>query len=847
MDPVRFGDFELLPAERRLLRRGEPVDVGGRAFDLLCVLASQPGRLVAKATLLERVWPRLVVDENNLAAQVASLRRVLGAGAIRTVPGFGYRLELAVHALQDAAALATTSAALPAPVAAPAATLVPRPPWPGRLEALLGRDGALAELQAMLAVPGPVTVVGEPGLGKTRLAQEILVRAAREPGAPLLAWVELQPLGDVLRLPAAIALALGQALPEAAEPVAALAQLIDRQPLLLVLDSAEHLEAALRAPLSRWLRDCPQLRLLLTSQTPLGLPGEHVFRLQPLVLPAADAPAHETQLLPAVQLFAARASAHGPHFALNATTLPLVAAICRKLDGNPLALELAAARVHALGLSTLLERLDDRLRLLRQVVRGEDPRHDALSAAFDWSYALLSANEQRVFNRLGAFTGSFELPVAARCVADEAIDAAEALDLVGRLVDRSLVAALPTEPPRYRLAETARLYARERLRESGGFETAQRRMAAALLARLDAAWQEYWSLDEALWLARHEPELDNLRAACDWAAQHDGELCVALYGSAWPLLVEADLHAEWRARFEQVAPLLNDALPALRLGRFWEAVASLESGRRHDRARYAAELAARFHEQARDARSRYLALLLWAANAGGDVDAARAAHDAARALEDPAWPARLLAFGDLVEARLALAAGRFVQARAACTRAVRHALATSERQALAASVCLVEIDLVSGETASALQLVRPMAQGLRHSGRRETRQELLSLGLCALLESGALEEARAFAAELHGLALRNDRGRLHEVLDAMACLACACGRPADAARIVVVADQAQSAHGVAQRRPASQRMRALIDARLATELGAGWLEQAHAARPRLDEAGACALALGLGG
>ena len=291
----------------------------------------------------------------------------------------------------------------------------------------------------------------------------------------------------------------------------------------------------------------------------------------------------------------------------------------------------------------------------------------------------------------------------------------------------------------------------------------------------------------------------------------------------------------------------DSVLPALRLGRFWEAVASLESGRRHDRARYAAELAARFHEQARDARSRYLALLLWAANAGGDVDAARTAHEAARALEDPAWPARLLAFGDLVEARLALAAGRFVQARAACTRAVRHALATSERQALAASVCLVEIDLVSGETASALQLVRPMAQGLRHSGRRETRQELLSLGLCALLESGALEEARAFAAELHGLALRNDRGRLHEVLDAMACLACACGRPADAARIVVVADQAQSAHGVAQRRPASQRMRALIDARLGAELGAGWLEQARATRPRLDEAGACALALGLGG
>jgi len=834
MDPIRCGEFELHPAERRLLRRGEPVDLGARAFDLLCVLAGQPGKLVSKSTLLERVWPRLVVDENNLAAQVAALRRVLGAGAIRTVPGFGYRLELPVEP-QGAAAAETKAAAK---VAAPL-------PWPGRLDPLLGRDGALAELLALLAEPGPVTIAGEPGLGKTRLAQEVLLRAAREAGAPLLAWVELQPLREPARVPAAIALALGQALPESAEPVAALAQLIGRQSLLLVLDSAEHLEAGLRTPLNRCLRECPGLRLLLTSQAPLGLTGERVFRLQPLVLPAADAPAQEAMQLPAVQLFAARASAHGQGFALTPATVPLVAEICRKLDGNPLALELAAARVHSLGLATLLERLDDRLRLLRQSARGDDPRHDALSAAFDWSHALLSVNEQRVFNRLGAFAGSFELAVAARCVADEAIDAAEALDLVGRLVDRSLVSALPTEPARYRLAETARLYARERLRESGGLEAAQRRMSAALLARLDAAWQDYWSLDEALWLARNEPELDNLRAACDWAAANDGELCVALYGSAWPLLVEADLHAEWRARFEQVAPLLHEALPAQRLGRFWEAVASLESGRRHDRARYAAELAARFHEQARDARSRYYALLQWSVNAGGDAEAARSTHAAARVLEDPAWPARLLAFGDLVEARLALAAGRFVPARAACTRAVRHALATSERQALAASVCLVEIDIASGEIASALQLVRPMAQGLRHSGRRETRQELLSIGLCALIEAGALEEARAFAAELHELALRSDPGRMHEVLDAMACLACAGGRPADAARIVIVADRSQAEHGVAQRRPVGQRMRALIGARLSAELGEDWLAQAQAARPPLDEPGACALALGL--
>src|SRR6266851_2903498 len=174
MDLIRIGAFELYPSERMLCTAGKPVDVGARAFDLLLVLVEHQGRLVTKTVLLERVWPRLIVDENNLPAQIASLRRVLGAGAIRTIPGFGYRLELPVSRRQAAEPA-------PAPVAAPREReppqlSVPRRAWPSRLGSLIGRDGDLHELQKALAQSCLVTIVGIAGVGKTRIAQEILAR-----------------------------------------------------------------------------------------------------------------------------------------------------------------------------------------------------------------------------------------------------------------------------------------------------------------------------------------------------------------------------------------------------------------------------------------------------------------------------------------------------------------------------------------------------------------------------------------------------------------------------------------------------------------------------------------------
>jgi predicted ATPase/DNA-binding winged helix-turn-helix (wHTH) protein len=838
MDLIRVGAFDLYPSERLLCAGGKRLDLGARAFDLLLVLAENPGRLVTKAALLERVWPRLVVDENNLPAQIAALRRILGAGAICTVPGFGYRLELEVRAGGVNGAVAAAEAAPPAP------QLMPRRSWPHRLAPLIGRDDELREVQEALERSCLVSIVGIAGVGKTRLAQEVLARETEKAALPA-AWVSLRTVEFAEHVPSAIAVALGLSLPDDGDDFAALGYALHNLSLLLVLDCAEHLSESLAAPLAELLPHTRGVRLLVTSQAPLGIAGEVVYRLAALPAPDPDVAQEIAAQYASVALFAQRAAAADRSFVLSATNTTLVAEICRRLDGIPLALELAAARVPALGLATLLERLDDRFRLLRAAGRPSDARHGALHTAFDWSYDLLSAEEQRVFNRLGAFAGSFSLDSAARYAADVDTDTSEVIDLIGRLVDRSLVSVLAVHPPRYALLESARDYALEKLRGQGGLDAARQRMAATLLELLDLAYQEYWSLDEAIWLHRYEHDLANVRASIDWTMAHDPDLSVALFGSAWPLFVETDLYGEGRARYSQALALLHDGLPRARVGRFWEAIAAYDSARQCDRARYAAELAARMHSAASDARAHYFALMQLAANWRVDTEAARAAFDAARSLEDPAWPARLLAHGALTEGTLLTSAGKFAEARAAYQRAVRLALTTSERQALAATVSIVELDIACGDPAAALQLGRPLALSLRHLGRRETQFELLVMTFMALLISDELPEARATGAELLELALRLDRSKLYTVLDAMAFLACREERYESAARISSCADAAHAGQGQLRRRPAQERMRAAVTATLDGKLGAQWRDIASDSRLRLDEPAACSLGLGL--
>ena len=312
-----------------------------------------------------------------------------------------------------------------------------------------------------------------------------------------------------------------------------------------------------------------------------------------------------------------------------------------------------------------------------------------------------------------------------------------------------------------------------------------------------------------------------------------------------PCFVETDLHAEARTRYSQVLTLLSDALPKGRIGRFWEAIATYDSARQCDRARYAAELAAAMHAATGDTRSHYYALMQLAGNWRVDSDAARSTFDTARRLEEPAWPARLLAFGALTAGGLLMSAGQFVEARAAYQRAVKFALTMSERQALIASVNIVELDIACDNMASALQLGRPLALSLQHLGRRETLFELLSHMFSALLIAGESQEARATGKELYDLALRLDASKLYMVLDAMALLACKERNYEAAARIVVCADAAHEAHGQARRRTTEERIRTAVNTILGEHLSQSWYEDIKDRHEPLDEATACALALGL--
>lgn len=832
MDAIRLRNFELNPTDRRLLVDGQPVDIGGRAFDVLRVLAETPGRLVTKAALLERAWPRLVVDENNLPAQVAALRKVLGADAIQTVPGFGYRLDCGA-----------TESPAPAPPGPPGPLAGPRPrSWPRRLAPLIGRDEDLSRIEAQLAQARLLTLVGTPGIGKSRLAEEILSRERVVP-ATQAAFVTLAPVAELGHVPNAIATALGLSLDPALAPFDALERALGEMPALVVLDSVEHLAPGLAPVLERLLSRQRSIRLLLTSQMPLGVAGEFVFRLEPLALPTAST--LEAGSSAAVRLFAERAGAADRSFTLTAGNAALVADICRRLDGNPLALELAAARVPALGVAALHARLDDRMRLLRSSHGATDARHGTLRAAFEWSYSLLTPLERLAFDRLGVFAGSFSLPMAAECVADAEVDEIEAIDLVARLVDRSLVTALPGDATRYALSETARCFAREQLSQRGDLAGAMVRMAHAVVRRMDVAYEEYWSIEEATWRARYLAELDNVRATLSWAMQHEPALAITAYGSTWPLYVELDLFTEARQTYDELMRLLSNTLPLARLGRFWEAASTFHSMARFDRARYCAELAARMYGEIGEIRGRYYALTLLVTNWRSDNATAQDAFAAARGLEDPEWPPRLLTHGALTECILMMAAGQLVEARDACRRAVRFALAVSERQALAATVRLVELDLACGDLHSALQLGRALAQTLRHSPHVALLIETLTLQCGAELRSGHLEGARATGAQLYHLARQGDVSRLHGALDAMTLLACIEGYYEVAACVADDADRALSTRGLTHRRPADVPLREAAERLLLAHLGASWRSVAQKLRPRRDEAHSCALALGL--
>ena len=697
--PTRFGRVELRPAQRQLLIDGQPAALGARAFDVLLALVEHRERLVSKNELLDLVWPGLVVEENNLQVQVSTLRKWLGPQAIATVPGRGYRFTLASD---EAPAAATPPARRPVP--------------PERPASLLGRDDDLSALLARLDAHPLVTLVGPGGIGKTTLARSA-ARARADTWPDGCAWAELASLTDGRLIAGSIAQALDLQLAPGGDALGALVAALKPLQLLLVIDNAEHLLDELAAVVNALLPGAPGVRLLVTSQTPLRVQGEQVLRLEALAVPAADDSADDAARHGAVALFTERARAADRRFALDGDNVGHVIEICRRLDGLPLALELAAARVPLLGARGVAERLDDRFRLLAGGSRSAPSRQQTLQAALDWSLALLPEADRRLFRRLGVFAGGFTLGLATAVLTDDQLDEWTLIDALATLAEHSLLSVSHGEPPRYALSETGRAYALSQLGSTPEHDTLRARHALALRTFFDASPQDWLHMTDADWLARYEPELDNLRAALAWSrSQGDAETVVALVGAAAPLWHHLSLHAEARQWHEVSESMVDETIPKPLAAQWWRAAQWAWAEVEPERSRAAADKAHRLYRELGDVHGLY-AELTGLAGMWTDPDPqARAALEEAMALERPDWPARERAWGQRARADVARAEGRLEDSRVA--REAELALrkqAGDERGRLRAQLHLADLALASGRVDEAVDRGRRLVEELRRS------------------------------------------------------------------------------------------------------------------------------------
>src|ERR1700720_3980673 len=415
---IKFGRFQVLPHRREFFADGVPVPLGSRAFDVLMVLVEAGGELVTKDEILSRVWPGMVVEEHSLQFHISALRKVLGKdrGFIKTISGRGYRFVADITAAAgEQQALPDRDVALLPPPLSDAESLTN---LPASTSDLIGREAELSEATELVTAHRLVTLVGAGGIGKTRLGREVARHML--PRFPDGVWVaELGLLSDPDLVPVTVATALGLELAAGAVTVERVATALGAKQLLLVLDNCELVIDAAASMAEALLRANPSAHVMATSREPLRAEDEYLYRVPPLAVPAEGTEDIEDLLrYGAVRLFVARVRATQPRFAPDQRIAPAIAAICRRLDGIALAIELAAARAAALGVEEVAAHLDDRFRLLTGGRRTALPRHQTLRSTLDWSYELLTEPERGLLRRLAIFAGPFSLQAAIAVAAE---------------------------------------------------------------------------------------------------------------------------------------------------------------------------------------------------------------------------------------------------------------------------------------------------------------------------------------------------------------------------------------------------------------------------------------------
>jgi predicted ATPase/DNA-binding winged helix-turn-helix (wHTH) protein len=529
---LSFGPFRLVVGERLLTKEDAPVELGGRAMDILIALVSTPNEVINKKILMSRVWPDVVVDEGSLRFHMASLRKALGDGTngaryITTVPGRGYCFVCPIARAQaqngDSQAIAAH---------------VPHANLPATLNRMIGRNDDVLKLSAQLTESRFVTIVGAGGVGKTTVAVAVAHHLA-EAFAGSAYFVDFGMIGDSRLAATAVTSSLGLSI-QAEDPTPSLVQFLRDKRVLLIFDTCEHLVEAIAAMAATITEAAPHVHILATSREALRIEGEHVYRLDALACPpeATGLTASAVAQFPATQLFIERAVAGGARLDVNDADATIVSDICRKLDGVALAIELAARRVQSYGLEQTAALLDQRLTLLWHGLRTAPPRQKTLRATLDWSYELLSDLERTVLRRLAVFLGDFTLDAALEVVASATLDRATAFGAIDSLVEKSMVAARPIGAMmRYRLLDTTRAYALELSVDETELVELAGRHAAYYRRWLEQTGNEWVSLSSGIERAPHLAALNNVRAALEWCFGENGDasLGIGLVAAAAPV------------------------------------------------------------------------------------------------------------------------------------------------------------------------------------------------------------------------------------------------------------------------------------------------------------------------
>ncbi|WP_426610986.1 ATP-binding protein [Bradyrhizobium sp. McL0616] len=513
---ISFGPFRLSLTERVLTRNSEQVELRGRAYDLLVALLSRPNELISKAELLRQVWPGLVVEEGALRFHITNLRKALGEGSdgnryIVTSSGRGYTFVAQIARSSDQA--------LPAGDA----PSFQQANLPVRLP-MIDREVEIEEIPARLTATRFVTIVGAGGVGKTTLAIAVGHRLMKSFDGALL-FVDLSMVSDPTLVGTVVASLLGLSVQSSDATPSIVAYLRDKR-ILLILDTCEHLVDPVAAFASSVFAAAPNVHILATSREALQTDGENVYRLDTLACPpeGTELTAEIVRTFPAVQLFVERARASGAQLHFSDDEAPVVASMCRRLDGVALAIELAARRVESYGVHGTAELLDQRLALSWLGPRSAPPRQRTLHATLDWSFGLLSDLERVVLCRLAVFVGHFTLDaVIAVCGRDVARK--DILGAIDSLIAKSMIATRPVGTVMsYRLLDTTRAYALDiQIAEDEARDLAVRH-ATYYRDWLEQRGRDWATLSTGAERTSHFASINNVRAALDWCFGESGDI-----------------------------------------------------------------------------------------------------------------------------------------------------------------------------------------------------------------------------------------------------------------------------------------------------------------------------------